>query len=170
MGTLTRRSPKVLAARALRRFATGWRALTDAAPAATTDLVELKLALNRGNRKEKLKPYPRTMDTTRIHPMIRSPWDAPGLDRVIGPWPGGACSALQFKGGEIRREARPECRQQMRTAILGTERALQHEQGRHRRHVAVVPQHGPGVRQACAVDTKHALRSLEDLAAPRCNR
>jgi hypothetical protein len=26
------------------------------------------------------------------------------------------------------------------------------------------------VRQACAVDTKHALRSLEDLAAPRCNR
>ena len=86
-----------------------------------------------------------------------------GLDGAVWPWPGGAWDSLQFKCGEIRRETRPECRQQVRTAILGTERALQHEQGRRRRHVAVVPQHGPGVRQASAVDAKYALRGLRFL-------
>jgi hypothetical protein len=32
-----------------------------------------------------------------------------------------------FNGSEIRREAQPECRQQVRTAIFSAERALQHD-------------------------------------------
>jgi hypothetical protein len=39
---------------------------TDVAPAATTDLVELKHAVNRGNRQEKPTPYPHTIDNNRV--------------------------------------------------------------------------------------------------------
>ena len=65
MEALTRRSPKLSAAKALRLF-TGWHILTAVAPAATTDLVELKLVLNRRNRKEKPTPYSHTIDDNRV--------------------------------------------------------------------------------------------------------
>jgi hypothetical protein len=55
----------------------------------------------------------------------------------------------------------------MPAARAGLECALQHEQYRRRRHVAVLPQHVPGMLKLLAFEAKHLLHGFEHLAAAR---
>ena len=71
--------------------------MTAVAPAATTDLVELKLALNRRNRKEKATPYPHTLDDNSV---FINCGVALGAQRLwMREWGSGRAERYSFAGG-----------------------------------------------------------------------